>query len=253
MFLDLDQKNDFLICGYKRFAKNEMHITRQSREDVLILMLDGTLYFTENGAEVSVSRGEYYIQPRGNLQSALRPSDDAYYAYFHFNGSWRRGGVNTLPQRGVFDIEKIYRHADLLCRNSRKGMPLVSITRAFCEILECLLEDNKSRGESVELAEKIHGYLSENYADGIDVTEVARKFSYSPDYVIRVFKRAYGITPHSYITARRIEYAKLLLSTTNRPVCEISEACGYTDHTAFYRAFCATVGISPAKWRGGAQ
>lgn len=254
MYLDLNKSTDYLFGNYKRFTKGERHITRQSREEVLILMLDGTLYFTEDGVEASVSRGEYYVQQGGVLQSAVRSSDDAYYIYFHFKGSWCEGGINALPKRGMFDIEKIYRDADRLCRASRTGsLPLVSVTRAFCEVLERLLEDNRSHGEGLELAEKIHGYLSENYTGRLDVSEIAEHFSYSPDYVIRVFKRAYGVTPHSYVTARRIEYAKLLLATTNHSVGEIAEACGYLDFSAFYRSFCARVGMSPAKWRGGSR
>lgn len=251
MYIDLNQKVEYLFGDYKRFAKNEYHVTRLCRDDVLILMLDGKLFFTEDGVESEVDRGEYYIQPSGKQQSALRPSSDAYYIYFHFKGSWCDGGIHGLPQRGKFDIEKIYRAADRICRNRQKhSLPLVGVTRSFCEIFELLLEDNRQQGDGLVLAEKIQGYILENYTGKLDVSELAERFSYSPDYVIRVFKRAYGVTPHSYITSCRIEYAKLLLATTNRPVGEIAEACGYSDFTAFYRSFCANAGSSPTKWRG---
>ena len=252
MYLDLDKPVEFKFSAYKRFAKNELHVTRVSREDILILMLGGTLHFTENGEEKSLSGGEYYVQRKGLLQSAVRPSSDAYYIYFHFFGSWCEGGIHGLPRRGAFDIEKIHRNADRLCQASRsRSLPFVSTTKAFCEILELLLGDNRKLDDALLLAEKIQAYLSENYTRKISVAETAEIFSYSPDYIIRVFKRAYGVTPHSYLTSCRIEHAKLLISTTNRPIGEIAEACGYTDFTTFYRSFCALAGRSPAKWRSG--
>ena len=251
MYLDLDKKTEHFFTGYKRFSKGERHVTRVSREDVLILMLDGVLYFTEDGVESSVGKGEYYIQKSGRLQSALRPSDGAYYVYLHFSGEYCEGGINALPTRGRFDIEKIYLIADRLCRASGTGeLPLVSTTKWFCTLFELLLEENRQSGTGLALAEKIHGYLSQNYTKKLGTAEAAEHFSYTPDYVIRVFKRAYGVTPHSYVTACRIEYAKVLLSTTERSVAEIAEACGYNDVTSFYRAFCARVGKSPSEWRG---
>lgn len=252
MYLDLNKNAEFRFGDYKRFQKDEFHVTRVSRDDILILMLGGTLYFTEDGNEIAVERGEYYVQRKGLFQSAARPSSDAYYIYFHFGGSWCEEGIHGLPVRGSFDIEKIYRPADRLCRAAKsKNKPFISTARIFYEILEQLLEENRRLDDGLLLAEKIHGYISENYVQKTDVADIAEHFSYSPDYIIRVFKRAYGTTPHSYITSCRIEYAKLMLSTTDRPVGEISETCGYSDFTTFYRAFRERTGRSPREWRSG--
>lgn len=252
MYLDLDKNVKLKLCNYKKFQKNEFHVTRICRDDVLILMLGGRLNFTENGEETELSSGEYYVQRKGLFQSASRPSDDAYYVYFHFDGCWCDEGIHGLPVRGNFDVEKIYRDADNLCRATKsKDRPLVSMMRMFYGVLEELLEENKQLDKGYLIAERIHGYISENYAENIDVADVAKHFSYSPDYVIRLFKRAYGVTPHSYMTSCRIEYAKLLLSTTQLRVGEISAACGYSDFTTFYRAFHEKTGRSPKEWRNG--
>ena len=250
MLIDLNKSVEYLGGAYKRFVKDEMHITRYGRTDILLLMLGGTLHFTEDGREVSVSRGEYYIQRKGLFQTSSRPSGDAYYIYLDFNGVWCDDGIFGLPVRGSFDIEKIYRNADLLCRaNQSRNLPLVSTSRVFYEILEQLFSDNRSVDDRLMTAVKIHDYISENCTKPIDVSSLAERFSYTPDYVIRVFKRAYGVTPYSYLTSCRVEYAKLLLLNTDRPVGEISEACGYGEFTTFFRAFRAHTGMSPKFWR----
>ena len=250
MFLDLNSDVRYIFGGFKRFVKGEYHVTRVSREDILILMLDGTLNFTENGEEISLGKGEYYVQKLGGYQSSLRPSSGAYYIYIHFLGSWCRDGIYGLPKKGFFDIEKIYLYAERLCRaSSTRNEAAVSVKGCFCNLLELLLNDNRRVNDGLLVAEKIHRYISDNFTSCPEIGDIAKRFNYSPDYVIRVFKRAYGITPHKYVTARRIEYAKLLLSTTDRPVGEISDACGYADFTAFYRAFRALTGASPNEWR----
>lgn len=250
MYLDLNQKTDYYGGAYKRFVKGEYHVTRFNRTDILILMLGGTLYFSEDGREVTVSRGEYYIQQDKLHQTSSRPSDDAYYIYLDFKGVWCESGMYGLPLRGSFDIEKIYRLADHLCRVSQsRNQPLLSNAKVFYEILEILFYDNRRLDDRLLMAGKIHEYISENCTKPIDITAVAERFSYTPDYVIRVFKRAYGITPHNYLTNCRIEYAKLLLLNTDRPIAEVAETCGYTDFTTFFRAFRARTKRSPKEWR----
>ena len=250
MYLDLNKTAELYHADYKRFQKDEYHVTRISRDDILLLMLGGTLYFTEDGAEISLSQGEYYVQRKGREQSALRPSNDAYYIYFHFSGSWCEEEIHGLPPRGRFDTEKIFRPADRLFRRMKlRNKPALSNARVFYEILEQLLEENRRLDDGLLLAEKIHGYISENFSGRVDVADIADFFSYSPDYIIRVFKRAYGVTPHSYLTSCRVEYAKLLLSTTNKPIGEIAEDSGYPDFTTFYRAFRKHTNHSPKEWR----
>ena len=254
MYLDLNKNAECCFGNFKSFSKNEFHVTRVSREDVLILMLGGTLYFTENGIETIVQKGEYYIQKSGLPQGALRPSDTAHYIYFHFKGEWCESGIHGLPARGKFDIEKIYRIATRLCEELQiRKSPYVHTAGQFYEILSLLLEDNRQTDDGLLLAEKIHGYISENYTQRLDISGIAARFSYSPDYIIRVFKRAYGQTPYNYISSRKTEYAKLLLSTTDKSVGEIAEACGYSDFTTFYRAFKSQTGVSPKNWKSSGK
>lgn len=250
VLLDLNQKIDYLGGDYKRFSAGEYHVTRYSLTDILILMLDGTLYFSEDGREVAVSKGEYYLQRQGLYQSSCRPSDDAYYIYLDFRGKWSEEGIYGMPVRGNFDIEKIYRTADYLCKSAKlRNQPLVNTARAFYEILGLLFGDNRTLDDGLMTAEKIHHYISENFLGAVDVSLLAEHFSYSADYVIRIFKRAYGITPHAYLTSCRAEYAKMLLLNTDRPVGEIAEECGYAEFTSFYRAFRGCTGMSPREWR----
>ena len=56
----------YRLSAFRRFLPGERHITRVESGDVLLLMLEGTLRFTEDGVPVELTRGEYYVQQRGD-------------------------------------------------------------------------------------------------------------------------------------------------------------------------------------------
>lgn len=57
--------------------------------------------------------------------------------------------------------------------------------------------------------------------------------------------------PHRYVTDRRIERAKELLSATDLPIAEVTPACGFCDQSHLARWFKRVVGVTPAAYRSG--
>jgi YesN/AraC family two-component response regulator len=52
-----------------------------------------------------------------------------------------------------------------------------------------------------------------------------------------------------YLTAVRMQKAQTLLRSTNTPVTEISQACGYDNPVYFSEQFKKTVGTTPSIYR----
>lgn len=65
----------------------------------------------------------------------------------------------------------------------------------------------------------------------------------------RRFKAATGLSLIDYVQNLRIEEAKRLLETTDRPVDEISAECGYDNQSFFTRLFKRRCGLTPAGYR----
>ena len=65
----------------------------------------------------------------------------------------------------------------------------------------------------------------------------------------RRFKAATGVTLIDYLQNVRIEEAKRLLETGNRPVDEISVAVSYEDASFFRRLFKRRTGMTPGQYR----
>lgn len=90
-------------------------------------------------------------------------------------------------------------------------------------------------------------FIDSNYAENIDLTNIADEAFFSKFHFIRLFKKIYGRTPHQYVTRVRIERAMDLLRT-NVPVSETCYAVGFDSLSSFSGLFKRLVGATPSAY-----
>ena len=249
-FMKMGQLIDFYGCSMRKFNKGERHITRICRENVLILMLDGVLKFCEDGNDIELRSGEYYIQQNGLLQDGKNISDMPVYFYIHFTGAefGCTPGDNTVPVRGTFSATDVSRYIKQFenFHYSSKRNNLV-LNGVFLTILGML---NKTSDSDSKLSEEIEKFILNHFDESLfSLDDIKNRFNFSEEYIIKIFKSQFGITPYQYITDLRIKYAKQLLLSTNRTLSSIALDCGYSDYSVFYKNFVNKVGTSPKEWR----
>ncbi len=91
--------------------------------------------------------------------------------------------------------------------------------------------------------------LGDLYHQPVSLRDAADEIQLSPWHFLREFRRAFGETPHEFLTRLRMEQAKQLLSTTSLSVTEICFEVGFTSLGSFSALFRRQVGISPATYR----
>ena len=69
-----------------------------------------------------------------------------------------------------------------------------------------------SQVQSTDITDSIR-YIEKNYMNDITVREIAQHLFLNEDYFIRKFKKAFGITPHVYLSRLRLSVAKELVSS----------------------------------------
>jgi AraC family transcriptional regulator len=91
--------------------------------------------------------------------------------------------------------------------------------------------------------------IRENLGGNIHLCDLARECRLSVSHFTRAFRKSFGMSASRWLLERRIDHSKALLVTTDLPISDIAIRCGYSDQTAFTRAFGRIVGESPGRWR----
>lgn len=71
----------------------------------------------------------------------------------------------------------------------------------------------------------------------------------SHEHVCRTCKSATGYTPSEYVNRIRINHAAQLLRSSEMPVDDVIESCGFENVSYFYRLFRKQMGVTPKSYR----
>ena len=92
-------------------------------------------------------------------------------------------------------------------------------------------------------------YIEEHLAEPIALATLARSVRLSAYHFCRAFKRSFGVPPHRYHNARRIEHAKTLLAEPTCSVTGIALKIGFSETRSFTAAFRKATGTTPTAYR----
>jgi AraC family transcriptional regulator len=102
-------------------------------------------------------------------------------------------------------------------------------------------------------AKRALAYIEANLGSKIAIGEMADFVALSKSHFSRAFKQSLGSSPMTYVTTRRVERAKLMMTSSRERLSDIALACGFADQSHLNRHFRRVVGISPALWRRGVE
>jgi AraC-like DNA-binding protein len=127
------------------------------------------------------------------------------------------------------------------------------LVRVQCDLDACVSRLPSLRATTRdELAKRIRiatSFLHANLDRPVTIAEVAREACLSPFHFHRLFTAFHGTTPHRYLTRLRLERARTLLASSERPVAEIALACGFESASSFTTLFTRSFGEPPKKAR----
>lgn len=92
-------------------------------------------------------------------------------------------------------------------------------------------------------------YMSACFDRPLTLKEVSGVACLSPNHLLRSFRQAFGLTPHQYLTARRMEQARKMLADRNLSVTDVCLSVGFESLGSFSRTFRRHTGLSPSECR----
>ncbi len=90
-----------------------------------------------------------------------------------------------------------------------------------------------------------------NLLNDKSVEELASECSRSLTSFKKEFKRIFGTPPHQWYLRQRLNYAKLLLTTTRESISQVGNTCAFPNTSHFIKLFKRHFGTTPASFRAG--
>lgn len=196
-----------------------------------------------------------------NRKHSYRVSDNCDFTFFHLSGSNTDDIVDmliTTNESIIFDppdaAGMIRRSYDLLNILNAGSSPEESDMSSFvyevlCHLYSKGMTDLMQKKSAHADISRTLAYIRENIKEEFSLEKLADISSMSKYHFLRTFKSQMGITPFQYINEMRISLAKTMLTATNMTIAEIAYDLGYSNESAFIRAFSRTAGTTPRKYR----
>ncbi len=111
------------------------------------------------------------------------------------------------------------------------------------------IKDPRDGNLGASLRKTVLEFIDETLADDIHLDDLAACVKLSPFHFARKFKSEFGVSPHIFVTQRRVEKAKTLLKEKRLPLKAIAFDCGFADQSHFNKVFKKVIGVTPDGYR----
>jgi len=96
---------------------------------------------------------------------------------------------------------------------------------------------------------RVREYVEAHFGESIDLLVLAEVAGLSVHHFARQFKQSAGVTPHVYLTQKRVERAREMLVQTDLSLAEIAFTVGFCDQGHLARHFRDMLGTTPREFR----
>lgn len=243
-------------CGLLAASESFYHIDRTADFNVMIYVLDGAIYVTEETSDYEIISGGLIFLKNGIHhfgKHEIPKGTRWFYAHFYFDEVPVYESVFApLPKfleglSGSAAEKRIMELSDLC--SSEKDSRDRYINLRFAELLNYLAYDRSERPMPQKLSDRICRYLSENIAAPFSAKAIEGEFFLSYKRLAAVFKAETGMSMQQYHDRLKMTEARRLLSSTLMTVGEAATAVGYNDPLYFSRRFREMTGSSPTEYR----
>lgn len=103
-------------------------------------------------------------------------------------------------------------------------------------------------GEEPAAVTRAKDFLMAHVSEAADLKALAAAARLSAWHLIRVFRKATGLTPHAWLVDQRVHKARQMLRSGLTPG-DAAALCGFSDQAHMTRLFKARLGVTPGQYR----
>jgi len=131
-----------------------------------------------------------------------------------------------------------------------------SLLAAYGDLIVRYLVSYSEAPEYTPIVHEIENHIIRNYPDcDFELDEYLHSLPFSYDYLRKLFKKELGVTPHKYLSDKRLEIAASCLDSDvdGRNIAEIAHLCGFREPLYFSRMFKKKYGVAPSGYAAAAR
>ena len=102
------------------------------------------------------------------------------------------------------------------------------------------------------VAQRLRELIDTGFHEKVTLRQASEVIHAHPAHLVRMFSREFGISPHQYLTGRRVDLARTLL-LDGVPPSAAAATVGFFDQSHLNRSFRRLLGTSPGRFAGGAR
>lgn len=266
--------SDFEIFYYedKSFSEVDMH-----RHDYyeIYFFLEGDLSYQINQNMYILHSGDFCLIPPGVFhrpkfhshktpyrrivlwlspeyyERLVTSEPDAGYGFFYSQGGNYHFSCDFSKSQVIFDklLRILEEQTGNTCfRNSMLTCNMISLLLSINRIVYETKHPMSPLPEEASLFSRLCEYINLHLEDDLSLDALAGEFFVSKYHISHIFKKNMGISLHQYLSKKRVYACKNLL-LAGHPVMEIAKAYGFSDYSAFFRAFKKEFGVGPKEYR----
>lgn len=228
---------------------------------------DGTGTFRRDRPAQKGAPGKLCILPEGH-ESAWVINGEIRLAHLYFTQEQFALGCVTLLDREpremqlrentfLEDPQQAERFRHLISMNwTEPGERLLTSSLAHEMLSHALLSQVGKReglrlrgGLAAHLRRHLAEFIETHLADPLTLGQLAAMCALSEYHFARMFKESFGMPPHQYLLARRMEHARRLLRASEQPLGDVAAACGFASASHFSNRFRQVMGATPGAYR----
>ncbi len=162
--------------------------------------------------------------------------------------------LNSL-NRSLYDYFLFHKKISFAkcCYKNRVHMFKAETTEAVLNAGFCVIDAYAATLEASQTGhshiEKACAYIQSHLSEDLSLSKVSQEVFLSKSHLCHIFKTLMGTTFCDYVRQQRVQYARMLLATSNKSIDDISSACGFHSSTYFATVFKTEMGMSPSAFR----
>lgn len=219
------------------------------------------LHYIVSGKGIFECGGKHYELSKG-MCFIIRPNEVTYYKADD-NDPWHYVWVgftsSETPRFLLKDVINASAAEELFCEIEKNrslynseygdgGVREAYLCGKIAEIVARLQISNSEKPFQNSEMEIVKNYIDTSYETDIKIGQLAERFHFDSSYFSRAFKKAFGMSPQSYLVAKRLSEAARLMNEYAFSPTAAANAVGYSDIYLFSKMFKRHYGVSPRKY-----